>query len=354
MNKSRTLEASVSITPKERLVRALRGEPVDRVPVWLMRQAGRYLPEYQAVRKNYEFLEMCKTPEAAAEVSVQPIEIVGSDAVIIFNDIMLPLENAGAQVEFTDRGPRINNPVRSGADLAALSTNAVQSSQPVVGTIEAVRERVGPDFPILGFVGAPWTLASYWVEGVMTKNYESIMSMRWGDPSTLDALLEHITEFATEYLRIQIEAGADGVQIFDSWGGILGAKDYERFSGKWIRKIIESVRDLDVPVIVYLNGVTPYLDTLKTLGADCISVDWRIGLEDARASLGDGVALQGNIDPLILYSNPDAIEAEVRRIFHDFPPQAGHVFNLGHGVLPKTPVENVRTLIEAVKQHGQC
>lgn len=344
---------ALSLTPRERLLAALRREPIDRVPVWMMRQAGRYLPEYQAVRKNYEFLDLCKTPEAAAEVSVQPIEIIGSDAVIIFNDIMLPLEAAGARVSFGDRGPEISNPLRSGADLASLKTRAVTMQEPVVGTIEAVRQRVGEDIPILGFIGAPWTLAAYWIEGKATRNFESLLKMRWGEPELLESILDHITDYAAEYLKVQIQAGADAVQIFDTWGGILSADSYERFSGRFIRRIIERV-DGAVPVIVYVNGCAPYLKTLANLGADCLSVDWRTSLAEARAAVGDSMALQGNLDPLALYAGPEATEQAVREIFEAFPPATGHVFNLGHGLLPKTPVESARRVIEAVKKYGQC
>jgi uroporphyrinogen decarboxylase len=349
-----TPTARLELTPRERLVAALRGEPVDRVPVWLMRQAGRYLPEYQAVRSRYDFLELCKTPAAAAEVSVQPVEIVGSDAVIIFNDILVPLEAAGAKVSFGDHGPAIANPLRSDKDLAALETRPITADEPITETIGTVRERLGPDFPILGFIGSPWTLAAYWVEGSTTRNFEHLLSLRWGAPETMERILEHITGYATDYLRFQIEAGADAVQIFDTWGGVLTDTHYERFSGRWIRQIVEAVKPLGVPVIVYLNGGAPYLRNLAALGADCISVDWRLSLARARESLGPDLALQGNIDPLVLYSTPEAVEAEVRRIFSEFPPGPGHVFNLGHGILPKTPVDNVKALIAAVKRYGAC
>ncbi|MBI1783560.1 uroporphyrinogen decarboxylase [Candidatus Sumerlaeota bacterium] len=342
----------LSLTPRGRMVRALRSEPVDRVPVWLMRQAGRYLPEYQAVRKQYDFLSLCKTPEAAADVSIQPVEIIGSDAVIIFNDILIPLEAAGAKVEFDDTGPRITNPLRAADDLAVLKSRELQPDEPVAGTIHEVRRRLGVDFPILGFVGAPWTLASYWIEGVVTRNFENILKMRWADPELLEQILERVTDVAIRYLRIQIEAGADAVQIFDTWGSMLRQSDYERFSGKWIRRIIAAVRDLDVPVIVYLNGCAPYLETLDSLGADCVSMDWRTDLATARAAIRPEISLQGNLDPLVLYTSPRVIEGAVRELFDKFPPQAGHIFNLGHGVLPKTPVENAKALIGAVKKYG--
>lgn len=346
--------AQVEMTPRERFLAAIRREPVDRVPVWLMRQAGRYLPEYQAVRSRYSFLDLCKTPEAAAEVSIQPIEIVGSDAVVIFNDILVPLEPAGAKVDFTDRGPEIGNTLRTEADLEGLKTRKLTSDEPVAATIQTVRRRLGPDFPILGFIGSPWTLAAYWVEGLGSRNFENLQQLRWGSPDLMERILDHITGYAIDYLKIQIDAGADAVQIFDTWGGILTDAHYEQFSGKWIRRVIEAVRPTGVPVIVYMNGGAPYLSDLARLGADCISIDWRLSLKRAREALGSEIALQGNIDPLVLYATPEAVEAEVRRIFEEFPPATGHVFNLGHGILPKSKVENVKRLIEAVKRYGAC
>lgn len=342
------------MTPRERFLAAIRREPVDRVPVWLMRQAGRYLPEYQAVRSRYSFLELCKTPEAAAEVSIQPIEIVGSDAVVIFNDILVPLEHAGAQVDFGDHGPEIGNPLRSQEDLARLKTAEISKDEPVAETIRTVRRRLGPSVPILGFIGSPWTLAAYWVEGGGSRNFEQLLKLRWGSPGEMERILEHITGYAIEYLGIQIAAGADAVQIFDTWGGVLTDAHYMQFSGKWIRRVIEAVRPTGVPVIVYVNGGAPYLPQLADLGADCISIDWRMSLGRAREALGPELALQGNMDPLVLYATPEAVEAEVRRIFEAFPPSTGHIFNLGHGILPKTPVENVKRLIGAVKRYGAC
>lgn len=334
------------------MLRALRGEPADRVPVWLMRQAGRYLPGYQALRRRYDFLQFCKTPMAAAEASVEPLTAVGSEAVIIFNDIMLPLEHAGANVVFDDHGPMITNPVRASADLPRAEILAVAADEPVAGTIREVRARVGREFPVLGFIGAPWTLATYWVEGRVSKSFEHILSLRWRDPETLTTLLDRITRVATEYLRVQIEAGADAVQIFDTWGSLLGSSDYERFSARWTRRIIEAVRPLGVPVIVYENGCAAHLPILRDIGADCVSVDWRIDLATARSGLKPGTSIQGNLDPTVLLAGPEACDREVRRLFENFRPGPGHVFNLGHGVLPGTSVESVRRVIEAVKRYG--
>ncbi len=340
-------------TPRERLLCALRGQPADRVPVWLMRQAGRYLPQYHAVRARHDFLTLCKTPAAAAEVSIQPVEAIDSDAVIIFNDILIPLEHCGARVAFDDHGPLIRNPVRRPEDLAGLAARPVADDEPIAATIAETRRRVGPDFPILGFIGAPWTLAAYWVEGRMTRQFEHIGSLRFAAPELLLSLLERIADVAADYLRVQIAAGADAVQIFDTWGSILAADEYERFSGQWIRRIIERARPLGAPVIVYVNGCAPFLDQLNGLGADCLSIDWRLPLARARAALGPAIALQGNLDPLALLAGPEAVARAVEDLFRAFPAGPGHVFNLGHGILPNTPVESARALIQAVKHHGR-
>ena len=341
-----------TVTARERLLRALRGEPADRVPAWLMRQAGRYLPQYHTVRRNYDFLTLCKTPEAAAEVSIQPLEAIGSDAVIIFNDIMLPLEHAGAEVFFDDSGPLIRNPVHTSADLNALDGRAVTPDEPIAGTIAEVRRRVGDDVPILGFIGAPWTLATYWIEGRLKGRFDNVGRLRWGDPQLVEALLERITPVAADYLKIQIEAGADAVMIFDTWGSILAPDHFERFSARFIRRIIEHVRPLGAPVIVYVNGCAPYLDQLADLGADALSVDWRIELSAVRERVGPGVALQGNLDPTVLLAGPEAAERAVRELFERFPPGPGHIFNLGHGMLPGSSVDATRKLLEAVKHYG--
>ncbi len=343
---------ATQLTPRERLLRALRGEPADRVPGWMMRQAGRYLPAYHEVRRNFSFLDLCKTPDAAAEVSIQPIEQVGSEAVIIFNDILVPLEHVGARVTFDDHGPNIANPVRGDSRLASLVGRALSADEPVAGTIREVRRRLGPDWPILGFAGAPWTLAVYWVEGRVGKQFSEIGKLRAGHPELLLALLEKITDVAAAYLRLQVEAGADAVQIFDTWGSLLGQDDYARFSAPFIRRMIEAVRPTGAPVIVYVGGCAPYMEQLATLGADAVSVDWRVELAWARKQLPASVALQGNLDPTTLLAGPLATEHALAELFRKFPPAPGHVFNLGHGLLPSTPVESVRALMEALRRHG--
>ncbi|MEN6627592.1 MAG: uroporphyrinogen decarboxylase [Candidatus Sumerlaeia bacterium] len=341
-----------SIPPRQRLLRALRGEPADRVPAWLMRQAGRYLPQYQEVRRKFDFLELCKTPEAAAEVSIQPLEAIGSEAVIIFNDILLPLEHAGAKIAFDDHGPIVLNPVAGGADLTHLAERGVSRDEPVAETIREVRRRIGPEWPILGFAGSPFTLAAYWAEGRLGRQMSRIGALRAQQPELLIQLLERITRAAADYLRIQIEAGADAVQIFDTWGASLSQSDWGRFSAPYIRRLAEVAAPTNTPVILYIGGCAPYLEQVNALGIDAMSVDWRVELAFARARLDPKIALQGNLDPTVLLAGPAAASAAVAAMFEKFPPRPGHVFNLGHGVLPETPVESARAAIEAVKRFG--
>lgn len=352
-------DSTSRLTPRSRLLRALTGEPADRVPAWLMRQAGRYLPRYQEVRRRYDFLTLCKTPSAAAEVSIQPLEAIGSEAVIIFNDILLPLEHAGARVSFDDRGPSILNPIAGPADLVGLAEREVVRDEPVAETIREVRRRIGPDWPILGFVGAPFTLAAYWVEGRMSRELSRVKSLLAAQPEFLLQLLDRIARAATDYLRIQIEAGADAVQIFDTWGAILSPSDWARFSAPFIRKMIEAVAPFNIPVILYIGGCAPLLEQVNEMFALwhsrprlCMSIDWRIELSSARARLDKNITLQGNLDPKILLAGPDAAEKAVAELFQKFPPGPGHVFNLGHGVLPETPVAAARATIDAVKRLG--
>lgn len=350
-------DSSASFTPRTRLLRALTGEPADRVPVWLMRQAGRYLPQYQAVRRQYDFLTLCKTPLAAAEVSIQPLEAIGSEAVIIFNDILLPLEHAGARIAFDERGPLISNPIAEPKDLAGLSEREVIQDEPVAGTIREVRRRIGPDWPILGFVGAPFTLAAYWVEGRMGRELAGIRKLRKSQPDFLLKLLDRITRAAIDYLRIQIEAGADAVQIFDTWGAILNVEDWARFSAPSIRMLINVAKSHGVPAILYIGGCEPYLDEVNRLYREtraslCLSVDWRMELAAARERLDPGITVQGNLDPKTLLEGPSVAASAVAALFEKYPPRPGYIFNLGHGVLPATPVESARAVIEAVKRFG--
>jgi uroporphyrinogen decarboxylase len=340
------------LTNKERLLRAIAKAPIDRPPVWLMRQAGRYLPAYQKIKERYSFMEMCRIPEVAAEVSIQPYEILGVDGIIVFNDILIPFEHMGLQVEFTEKGPAVTPPVRSEEDLRALHAAKFGEEPPVYQSIAEIRRRVGKDVPIFGFAGAPFTLATYMVEGSTSKNLRYIKEFLFSRPALLEHMLDILTETVIDYLRIQIQAGADVVQIFDTWGGSLSRSDYRRFAFPYQKRIVEAIQSRGTPVILYVNGSTPFLREMKASGAAVLSVDWRVDLREVSEIVGDETVLQGNLDPTALYAPADVVRGLATNLLDDFNRKTGHIVNLGHGILPETPVDSVRALIETVKSYA--
>jgi len=340
-----------AITKRERFLRAIRRQPIDRPPVWLMRQAGRYLPQYQEIKKNYSFKDLCRIPEIAAEISVQPYDIFGVDAIIVFNDILIPLEYMGFSVSFSDLGPEIEPALRSEDAFANIQRAIFNEMPPVSDTIKNIRKRVGSDVPILGFVGGPFTMASYAVEGKITKNLIWVKTIRYSNPSLLKRLLELITETAIEYLAIQIEAGADAVQIFDTWASGLTPADYLEFALPYQRQIIRSAQEKRTPAILYVNCCGPYLAAMSGCGMDVLSVDWRLDLRTVYDYFGRRYALQGNLDPGALCGPPDSISALTRAMLDRFGQSTGHIVNLGHGVLPTTPVEGVHAFVEAAQSY---
>ncbi len=341
-------------TPKQRLLRAIDRLPIDRPPVWLMRQAGRYLPAYQAVKKNYTFLEMCRQPDIAAEISIQPYNIIGVDAIIVFNDILIPLEHMGQRVDFADSGPAVTPPIRKQVDFDKIHRGVFDETPPVYESIRAIRKSVGDDVPILGFAGAPFTMASYMIEGVTSKNLRYIKEVLFSQPRLLEEAMDKITETVIDYLRIQIKAGADVVQIFDTWAGELSRSNYRRFALPYQKRIIDAIKSDGVPIILYVKGSTPVLNEMKDAGASVLSLDWRIDLQEAADILGEQVVLQGNLDPTALYAPPEIVSQQAQQILHNLKRTTGHIFNLGHGVLPGTPVESVQALIETVKSYEYC
>ena len=311
----------------------------------MMRQAGRYMKEYRDIRAKVSFLELCKNTDLAAEVSLQPYKVLGVDAVIFFSDILIPVEAMGVDVALTDKGPEIANPIRRQSDVDRLQIPDPAAEVPFVGSIiKKLRRDLQDAVPLIGFAGAPWTLASYMIEGGGSKSFAEIKSLAYGEPRTLHALLDKLAATVSSYLRFQIESGAQVVQLFDTWAGELNVGDYEEFALPYTRKIFDAVGSA-VPRILYLNGCSAILESMARSGADVISIDWRISMAEARRRVGDRVALQGNLDPCVLLGSKERIVAKTREILEQAGPN-GHILNLGHGILPPTPVENARAFIE--------
>lgn len=332
------------------IIRAARGQRTERTPVWMMRQAGRYLPEYRAIRKDIEFLRLCKTVDLAVEVSLQPYRLLGVDAVIMFSDILIPVEAMGQEVRLTEqKGPELPSPIRTREQVDRLIVpDPVEKTGFVMEIIRTLRRELDGAVPLIGFAGAPWTLAAYMIEGGGSKNYAQVKRMMFAEPKTFHALLDKIADTVILYLNAQIEAGAQIVQLFDSWAGELSRRDYEEFALPYERKIFESINRQSAPAILFINGCGNFLEKMATSGADVLSIDWRIDLAEARKRVGDNVTLQGNLDPCVLLTTPEIITEKARELIRKGGGHR-HILNLGHGILPPTPVENARAFIEAAK-----
>jgi len=315
-----------------------------------MRQAGRYLPEYRAIREKTDFLTLCKTPELAAEVTIQPVDLIGVDAAILFSDILVIPEAMGMKLEIVEsRGPTFDNPVRSLDDLDRLQTDGlVDRLKYVFDAIKLTKERLADRVPLIGFAGAPWTLATYMVEGKGTKNFDQIKRFIYNEPLAAHALLEKLSDAVVEYLNEKIRSGCDAVQIFDTWASVLSPTDLEEFSLRYISYICDKLETNGAPVIVFAKGVYD-INRLAGLKCDVIGIDWTIDIDAARDAAG-GKAIQGNLDPCVLFASKEKIEAEAERILERFGNRPGHIFNLGHGILPTTPPENAKFLVDRVKQ----
>ncbi len=335
----------------DRFLKACRGEAVDATPVWFMRQAGRYLPEYRAIRAKVPFLTLCKTPELAAEVTLQPVDILGVDAAILFSDILVVPDAMGMQLVLDDGGPQFPQPLRGPADAERLRVPDPEDELGyVLQAVRLVKKQLAGKVPLIGFCGAPWTLAAYMIEGRTSRSFERAKAALAGDEPFADALLSRIAEALTLYLQAQLDAGADAVQIFDSWAGALAPADYARLGAPYIARVIQGLRrERRQPVIVFGVETGELLRQLAATGADVVGVDWRVPLDEARARVGSAVALQGNLDPSYLFLPPAELGKRVMRVLEEAR-RAGpaHVFNLGHGILPETPVENARLAVELV------
>ena len=328
-------------------------QPTKYTPIWFMRQAGRYMKEYRALRKKYSFLEMCKNPELAAKVTLLPIERFKLDAAIIFSDILIPLEPMGVEFEFAKgEGPVFHHPLREKKDVEKLRIIEPEEEIPfLLKAIQIVRKELEGKIPLIGFCGAPFTLASYIIEGGHSKNYILTKSLMYQDRPTWDVLMGKISEMLIRYLNAQIRSGVQAVQVFDSWVGCLSPADYEEYVLPYSKKVIEGV-DKSIPVIHFATSSSTLLKLMKRAGGDVIGVDWRVDIREAWARIGYDVAIQGNLDPVILFGPLDLIKKEVKRILDGTEGRPGHIFNLGHGILPNTPVDHVAFLVETVHRYS--
>jgi uroporphyrinogen decarboxylase len=335
----------------DRFLRACRREPVDRTPVWFMRQAGRYMAEYRAVRERHDLLAICRTPELAVEVTLQPVRALGVDAAILFSDLLLPLEPLGIPFHFAaGEGPVVDAPVRGAGDIARLRRfDARDDLRHVLEAIRLVRQELDGDVPLIGFAGAPFTLASYAVEGGRSTQFAATKALMYSDPRAWHALAELLAEVVGDYLRAQAEAGAQALQVFDSWVGVLDADDYCEFVLPHLRTLFARIGGL-VPVIHFGTGTFHLLGLQREAGGDVIGVDWRVGLDDGWRAAGEGVAVQGNLDPAALLGPRERLLARVDEVLHRAGGRAGHIFNLGHGILPQTPVDHAKALVDMVHE----
>ena len=339
--------------PAARFLRACRRLPVDRTPVWFMRQAGRYMPEYRAIRAKHSLLDICRQPELAAQVTLQPVEALGVDAAILFSDILLPLIPMGAELEMVEgRGPVIHNPLRQAADLGSL--RELQPEQDLGFVLQAIailRRQLSEQVPLIGFAGAPFTLAAYLIEGGASRDFRRTKRLMLQQPAAWRALMEKLARAMAEYLVAQVRAGVQAVQLFDSWVGALGPEDYLACAQPYSRQVLQQVAATGVPAIHFGTGTAGLLPAMRQAGGEVIGVDWRIPLDQAWQTLGPAVGIQGNLEPAALYAPRPELEARVLQILAQAGGRPGHIFNLGHGVLLDTPVEALRSVVEIV--HSQ-
>ena len=330
-------------------LRACRGEQLERPPIWIMRQAGRYLPEYREVRKSTDFLTLCRTPELAAKVTLQPIDRFGFDAAILFSDILIPATALGIQFDFKP-GPVLNSPLRSPEQIRGLRLTDPEEAVPYVfETVRILRRELSGRAPLIGFAASPLTLAVYLVEGAGSKNFDQIKRLLYGDPTSAHLLFEKVAELTERYVRAQIEAGAQAVQLFDTWAGLFDPQTYREFGLRYARRVLDGLQSSGVPRIYFALNSNHLLDDLRQCGADVIGADWRLPLDVVSNRLDDRFPIQGNLDPCVLLTSPEVVAEKTRAVLQQAQDLPGHIFNLGHGVLPPTPIENVERLVETVR-----
>lgn len=336
------------------ILRAARRQPVERTPVWLMRQAGRYMPEFRAIRQEYDFLRLCKTPEKMVEVSLLPVHQLDIDGAIIFFDLLLPAEAMGSHLEYCKgEGPVIHNPLRQASDIHQLRHPDPTEANPALGqAIQWLKRELNGTIPVLGFTGAPWTMAAYMIEGGGSSHYTHIKRLMYQEPELFQHLLDHIRDVMVDYLCYQIESGAEMVQLFDTWVGHLSLADYRHFALPHTQQVIQMVKHRcpQALVVLYVNTCSHLLPALAESGADVLSVDWRVDLPAVWHQVGHKMALQGHLDPTLLFGSQSMVEAATHQLLESFPAPTGHIFNLGHGILPETPVTNVQAVVRTVQQ----
>ncbi|MGE9314658.1 uroporphyrinogen decarboxylase [Niabella sp. CJ426] len=332
------------------LIRTLLGEPTERTPVWMMRQAGRYLPEYIRLREKYSFFERCQNPELACEITLQPVDIVGVDAAILFSDILVVPQAMGLEVQLIEKqGPLLPDPIKTQSDLNRIKVPDVNDTlHYVFDAIKLIKQELNGRVPLIGFAGAPWTLLCYMVQGKGSKTFDEAKGFCYQNPGLAHTLLQMITHTTIQYLKGQIAAGADTVQLFDSWGGLLSKQDFETFSLQYIRQIVDAVKE-EAPTIVFAKGAWSSLGEMAATGAHGLGIDWCIEAPVARQFAGADVTLQGNFDPAKLLSPIPVIQKEVTQMLQAFGP-GRHVANLGHGILPNVPVDHARAFVDTVKE----
>jgi uroporphyrinogen decarboxylase len=344
-------ESVDTILDGSRFVRACLRKHVDRTPVWFLRQAGRYMQEYRDVRKHHTLVEICKQPEIAAEVTITAAEKLGVDAAIIFADLLLPLEPMGLPFEFqAGEGPVVHHPVRTADDVKALRTDRADDLSYVASAIQKVASHFRDRLGIIGFCGAPYTLASYMIEGGGSRNYVYTKQMMYSDPTAWGGLLDKLVAVLTEYCRLQVQAGADVIQIFDSWVGSLALADYRAYAFEASKRLVRAVQQMGVPVIYFGVETAGLLGAMAETGADVIGLDWRQPIEEGWRAVGHSHAVQGNLDPITLFAPLEVLEQRVHEVLRSAGGRPGHIFNLGHGIVPNTPVENVQAVVRMVRE----
>lgn len=336
------------------LVDACRGKPASRTPVWIMRQAGRYLPEYQALRDKHNFHTLLTSPDLVTEVTLQPVSRFDFDAAILFSDILVIPALFGHEFHLDPRkGPVFANPLDSRSSIQRLSTPELERLDYVFESIRLIRAELDPDKALIGFSGAPWTIAAYLVEGRPTHDFRKVRRLMYADPGSFSSLLEKLKSAVIEYVKAQIQAGVDVIQLFESHAGLLTRSTFKTYSLPALREITAAAKESGIPVIIFARGAGGWLDLIRSVGADVIGVDWTLSLDKARSQVGEGISLQGNLDPAVLYGDRNVIEENVKEVLRSYGTGHRHVFNLGHGIYPDTPVESVQVLVDTVRQESR-